>query len=137
MLAGAQACWILKMDDIIPQFVPPLFPEVWQKLLSCAFLAGAALAVTTVRQTGTVKSEIFSHAVRCMLIGALLTFHCFEWLHLTSNLSMTLSRRGGPSGWSDLPHVLLAWPIISVFVFGVTAGGMPDPPPSPSPRNAG
>jgi hypothetical protein len=110
--------------------IPPLFLEAWQEILSCVFVAGVTLAAGTVRSGSSVKSEFFYFAVRSILIGALLMFFAFEAIHVGDSMMMLRRpRASGSSGWANLPQFLLAWPILSVFVFGVTAGDAPSPQP--------
>lgn len=129
-VAAGQAWWILRVDGFAPERGGPLLPALWQKLAACFFAGGCTLFAASVRPGRTVGSEILSDVTRSIVVAAPLTFFLIQASYLLDRISLMTAFR---VPWTRLvPGMILAWPVISLFVFGITAGNSSFQPANPA-----
>ena len=125
VFAAGQAGWLLTVDRFAPERFGPLFPDLWQQLLSCIMVDGIVLLAASARPGQTVASELLYDATRSISIGALLGFFLIQGMYFADRISLM----------DDAPRTrtvtefVYAWPILSLFVMGMTAGNSPVPLP--------
>jgi hypothetical protein len=116
------------MDQFAPERSGPLLPELWEQLAACMFVAGSSFLAASLRPGRTVLSEFLSDATRSIAVGALLTFFGFQVAYFSDRISLVAA---ASAPWTKLfPGMILAWPVLSLLVFGFTAGNSQIQPPS-------